>query len=254
MSTVHIISTMLWIFIIALDFICSVNGELCSSGIECDYHEYCCENGCCSSEGNYNYTYGYGFYNLWYFWFVIIMIMMTCCGACSYVKKRQYYLRQQQSLGQTSQLAGANVVQHPPTTYGVHPSNLAAPPPVGIFPGPPAYNEVTEKPDQFPKAEFGYPNYGFTAPPYTPHNPNMPPAAAAMVPTPEGTIPVGTTTADGTIPAQHFPSAAMAYPPTAAGVPPATPDSVPTLAPPPYTPSITSPPVVEPSAQSNPVV
>ncbi|XP_030830242.1 WW domain binding protein 1-like [Strongylocentrotus purpuratus] len=253
-STVHIVSTTALIFVTLLDFICSVTAEICPSGIECDYNEHCCEDGCCAGENNYGYAYGYGFYNLWYFWFVIIMVMMTCCGACSYVKKRQYYMRQQEGLARSAHLTGTQV-HHPPTTYGVHPSNLATP--VGAFPGPPAYNEVTGKPDQFPKADYGYPNYGFAAPPYSPHEASMPPQSTA--PAPDGTIPVHTTTADGTIPVQYPPSAAMPYPPSAAmAYPPphagaptaATPDSVPTTAPPPYTPSVTSPPVLS-TDQSN---
>ena len=74
--------------------------------------------------------------------FVIIMIMMTCCGACSYVKKRQYYMRQQQALG--ADLARTGHVHHPPSMC-VHPSNDPAGPPVGTFPGPPAYNEVSTR-------------------------------------------------------------------------------------------------------------
>ncbi|XP_022080088.1 vesicular, overexpressed in cancer, prosurvival protein 1-like [Acanthaster planci] len=137
---------------IFLVFIAQVYGEYCpdTDNVYCDNDEYCCDSSCCPL------TYeNYGFWNIWYFWFIIFFILMTCCGGCGFYRRRQAYLNQQNSTIITSQpVVVPPPRQQNPDMVGAYP---AQPVPQGAFQGPPSYNEAVSKPHLYPKSEAVYP-------------------------------------------------------------------------------------------------
>ncbi|XP_071812026.1 uncharacterized protein [Apostichopus japonicus] len=126
-----------------------VTGEYCDNGEYCSFDEYCCGSMCCRN------SYGYSFWNLWYFWFVMFIIMMSCCGMCSYAKRRQYYGQQHNQIiipggpGRTTNITATAypVGVRPPPGPAVHHQHALPP---QAYQSPPPYSEVTSKPDLYP--------------------------------------------------------------------------------------------------------
>lgn len=145
-----------------------VSSDYCSNGIYCSSNQYCCSNTCCTRPYN-------SFWNLWYFWFVMFIIMMSCCGMCSYAKRRQYYGQQHNQI-----IIPAGRGRMTNITATSYPVGVTAPPagqmhqqplPPQAYQSPPPYSEVTSKPDLYPAyqgppgVQMPYPTQQYAYPP-----------------------------------------------------------------------------------------
>ncbi|XP_077978548.1 uncharacterized protein LOC144433986 [Glandiceps talaboti] len=165
--------------------ISEVSAEYCSDyGHSCSPPEYCCSYTCCKA-----YTH-YSFWSMWYFWCIIVFVLMACFGGCGYYRRRHLLVR---GRGQPTTVVFAST--HPAQTVSSQNTQNVQMPhvierPVGDFPAPPPYSEVTSKPDMYPKTDSmaspyppSYPPAGYYPPPQPPHFGQQP-----QLPTYEATI------------------------------------------------------------------
>ncbi|XP_002741429.1 uncharacterized protein LOC100378640 [Saccoglossus kowalevskii] len=127
----------------------------------CSPPEYCCNYTCCRA---YNH---YSFWSMWYFWCIVVFILMACFGGCGYYRRRHVLLQRHNGRPTTLIIAGTTVSTHDMYATSAPPVPVPAQP-MGAFPAPPPYSEVTSKPNMYPKA-VAMPPYACTMqvpPPY----------------------------------------------------------------------------------------